>query len=645
MTMLAEKAPELPNAEAENKPIGRIVSVSGSQAVVLLKGVDDGSKNQGRSNPEIGNLLKLNMKDSIVLALVSALSVPMPTQRLTEEEVWIAELEIVGELITEKDGSSLTFRRGVSTYPALGDPVYIVSRDELAAAYFSNSGTAVNIGKIQQDTSIPAMIEVDELLGKHFAILGTTGTGKSCTVALILRTILQDNPEAHVLLLDPHNEYTVSFQGNSEVITPDDLHLPYWFLTFEEIVAVLVRDGSTRNEQIEILSELIPVAKSQYGKSRNRPAQSALRKNSGDSRSYTVDTPVPYRLSDLVSLIEDRMGMLEHKNDIWPMKQIKQRIEAISQDQRYAFMFGSLTVQDQMAEVLGRLFRIPVNGKPITILQLTGLPSEIVNVVVSVLCRMTFDFGLWSRGKIPLTLVCEEAHRYIPNDPTLGFEPTRRSISRVAKEGRKYGVSLCIVSQRPSELDSTILSQCNTIFAMRMSNDRDQQIVAAAVSECASGMLDFLPSIGTGEAIAFGDGVPLPVRIVFNRLSADVMPRSQTALFTERWRTKIENKDFLHAVVESWRAASSSAIILEEEAATARSQEELKRPLQQSSVPVGDPAGHAQNLQPRPEGDMQLRHELQQSPGAGSNSEASSDGEMDIANMTERLRRRIQNEM
>ena len=158
-------------------------------------------------------------------------------------------------------------------------------------------------------------------------------------------------------------------------------------------------------------------------------------------------------------------------------------------------------------------------------------------------------------------------------------------------------------------------------------------------------MLDFLPSIGTGEAIAFGDGVPLPVRIVFNRLSADVMPRSQTALFTERWRTKIENKDFLHAVVESWRAASSSAIILEEEAATARSQEELKRPLQQSSVPVGDPAGHPQNLQPRPEGDMQLRHELQQSPVAGGDSEASSDGEMDIANMTERLRRRIQNEM
>jgi len=547
--------------ESQCESIGRIVSVSGSEAIVLLNNSisDDVSIIQNR--PEIGTLLKLKTSNAVVLALVSALNVPMPSQRDQESEVWIAELELVGEIVEDGESRRKEFRRGVTIYPSLGEKVYMATRQELEAAYCSNREKAISVGQIRQDTTIPAMINVDELLGKHFAILGTTGTGKSCSVALMLRSILVENPEAHVVLLDPHNEYAASFNGLAEVIKPDDLQLPYWFLIFEEIVEVLVGDRGGKSDQVEILSELIPLAKSQYGNHRSRSAQTALRRSLSGGLSYSVDTPVPYRLSDLLSLIDDRMGMLEHKNDLWPLKQLKQRIEAMTTDKRYSFMFGSLTVQDQMAEILGRIFRVPVNGRPISILQLTGLPSEIVNVVVSVLCRMTFDFGLWAGGSIPLTLVCEEAHRYIPNDKSLGFEPTRRAIAKVAKEGRKYGVSLCIVSQRPSELDSTILSQCNTVFAMRMSNDRDQQIVAAAVADSASGMLEFLPSIGTGEAIAFGDGVPLPVRIRFNRLPQEHMPKSQTALFTERWRQQIGNDDLLKSVVEKWRSSSSSAIV------------------------------------------------------------------------------------
>ena len=146
-------------------------------------------------------------------------------------------------------------------------------------------------------------------------------------------------------------------------------------------------------------------------------------------------------------------------------------------------MFGSLTVYDGMAQILGRIFRVPVNGKPITILELTGLPTEIINVVVSVLCRMTFDFALWSEGQVPVTLVCEEAHRYVPANTSLGFEPCKRAIAKIAKEGRKYGASLCIVTQRPAEIDPTILSQCNTVFALRMSNDRDQEIVKSAIAD------------------------------------------------------------------------------------------------------------------------------------------------------------------
>ena len=176
------------------------------------------------------------------------------------------------------------------------------------------------------------------------------------------------------------------------------------------------------------------------------------------------------------------MGKLENKRDLAPYRNLKHRIETISLDGRYSFMFGSLTVYDSMAQVLGRIFRVPVNNKPITILELTGIPTEIINVVVSVLCRMTFDFALWSEGQVPVTLVCEEAHRYVPANAALGFEPCKRAIAKIAKEGRKYGASLCIVTQRPAEIDPTILSQCNTVFALRMSNERDQDIVASRPS-------------------------------------------------------------------------------------------------------------------------------------------------------------------
>jgi hypothetical protein len=207
-----------------------------------------------------------------------------------------------------------------------------------------------------------------------------------------------------------------------------------------------------------------------------------------------------------------------------------------------------------MAAVLARIFRIPVNGKPIAILELGGLPSEIINVVVSVLARLAFDFGVWSAGKIPITFVCEEAHRYVPNDKTTGFEPTKRAISKIAKEGRKYGVSLAIITQRPSELDPTILSQCNTIFSLRLTNERDQDILKAGISDAAASLLAFMSTMGTGEAVTFGEGVALPTRIKFDLLPPGELPRSNTASFTKNWSREITDDSFLHEIVSRWRS-------------------------------------------------------------------------------------------
>lgn len=545
--------PKEPQYHVLPRSIGRIASVTGSKAILLLDITHENDPKNKADRPEMGTLLAIDTAHSTVLATVSALSVPLPAHG-NEQEIRIAELSLVGELTKGNDGKPLRFNRGTSVYPALGDRVRFATKYELQLTYTGNERDTVRIGSIRQEPSIPAMVRVDELLGKHFAILGTTGTGKSCTTALIFRAILERNPNAHIVLLDPHNEYATAFGARAEVISPRTLQLPLWLLNFEEAVEVLVGD-SERKAEIEILQDLIPLAKARYGLGRAAQEPQKLRRSGSDANRFTVDTPVPYRISDLISLIDERMGRLENRKDLAPYRQLKTRIETFTQDSRYAFMFGSVTVYDGMTQVLSRIFRVPVNGKPITILELTGLPPEVVNVVVSVLCRMAFDFALWGEGKVPITVVCEEAHRYVPLNTQHGFEPCKRAIARIAKEGRKYGASLCIVTQRPAEIDPTILSQCNTVFALRMSNDRDQAIVASAVADTGSGLVEFLPALGAREAIAFGDGVPIPVRIRFDELPADALPRSTTANFSERWQESEVDEGFLEAVVERWRAA------------------------------------------------------------------------------------------
>lgn len=548
--------PPRPRAEIDFERVGRIVAVTGGHAIILLDHVEATAAGQPKS-PEIGTLLKVDTPHSVALALISALSAPAPSLNDSDQELRIVEVEFIGELPKDETGRPRMFRRGISSYPALGDVVARASKSELAMAYACDASSAIRIGHIQQDSSIPAMVKIDDLLGKHFAVLGTTGTGKSCAVALIMRRILEKNPQAHILLLDVHREYAPSFRQWAEVITPDNLNLPFWPLNFEEIVEILIGSQPNRETDVEILRELIPMAKLRYLANQRRDRASPLRaREAAENQNIGVDTPVPYRASDLVGLLDEYIGKLDLKGELAPYKRLKARVETISRDPRYTFMFGSLTVQDTMAQVLGRLFRVPVNNRPITILELGGLPSEIINVVVSVLARMAFDFAVWSGGRVPITFVCEEAHRYVPIDRTLGFEPTKRAISRIAKEGRKYAVSLCIVSQRPAELDPTILSQCNTIFSLRLSNERDQEILKAGISDAAASLLEFMPIMGAGEAITFGEGVSLPCRIKFDRLPPDALPKSSTALFSQTWTREVHDDGFLAEVVARWRMQS-----------------------------------------------------------------------------------------
>ena len=231
------------------------------------------------------------------------------------------------------------------------------------------------------------------------------------------------------------------------------------------------------------------------------------------------------------------MGKLDKPDTAVPYFRLLARLDALNADKRFGFMFSGVLVRDTMPHVLSRILRIPVSGRPLTIVDLSGVPSEIVDVVVSVIARMVFDFAVWAERsrRPPMLLVCEEAHRYIPVDDRRTFQATKSALSRIAKEGRKYGVSLCLISQRPSELEPSVVSQCGTLFALRMNNTKDQAFVEAAMPENGLGLMSALPALRRQEAVVVGEGVTVPMRLRFDTLKSDELPRSGDAPFAESW--------------------------------------------------------------------------------------------------------------
>jgi uncharacterized protein len=522
--------------------LGRVVCISGSQIIIVL---DPDVCGANASNElRKGTLVKMISKSSATLGIVTGLSIPSPDGVSGGGEVLLGEIDLVGEctLCDERK-----FRRGVSTHPPLGEFVYAANEDDLSSVYQSNQSAMIEIGSVYQADDRPAMVAVDGLLGKHFTVVGTTGAGKSCAVALLMHRLLDANSKAHIMLLDPHSEYAAAFGDRAEVLNPSNLELPYWLLNADELAEVIAggrRDAEFAAEGIAILKEIVPQARKAYFKSTNP--------NTSDG-FITVDTPIPFTLREVMRNIDEQMGRLEKSAPLGPFRWLKNRLDILRADSRYSFMFGGMTLRDNMADILARIFRIPVNNKPITIVDLSGMPSEVLNVVVSVLSRMTFDFALWSRGAVPILLVCEEAHRYAPADSKLGFEPTKQALARIAKEGRKYGASLAIITQRPSEIDPTILSQCNTLIAFRMTNTRDQDIVRGIVTDSAFGLLDFLPSLGNGDVIIAGEAVTIPQRVRLDHLPPEKRPRGATATFSKSWQEDSLDVAGVADIVDRWR--------------------------------------------------------------------------------------------
>jgi DNA helicase HerA-like ATPase len=568
--------------------IGRVAHVTGSQATVELNARAAGE------HPTVGKYMGLMMGKSIIIGMITEVgeqatngSSTGPTYRK------VARLDLIGELRAEN--GSARFQRGVTEYPNIGDGAQLLPERALRLVYSAADADRAHIGDLQQNPNIPVSIDIDNLVSRHFAILGATGVGKSSGVAIILQKILDTRPNLRIFLVDPHNEYGRCFGDKAQVLTPRNLKLPFWLFNFEETIDVFFGGRPGVDEETEILSEVIPLAKAAYLQYRSGPASPLTKRRDPRDVGFTADTPVPYRIEDLITLLDERMGKLENRNSRMIYHKLIGRVQTFRNHPRYAFMFENANIGgDTMAETLSHLFRLPPDGVPMTIMQLAGFPAEVVDSVVSVLCRMAFDFGLWSDGAAPLLFVCEEAHRYAPADKQIGFGPTKRALSRIAKEGRKYGVFLGLVTQRPAEIDPTIISQCSTLFVMRLANDRDQALIRSAVSDAAANLLSFIPSLGTREVFTFGSGLALPTRMRFAELPPELRPNSEASGDTRSDAGTNISRDLISSVIERWRAASMSHRLGEDDVL------DYGSPLDAPSLQPAQPAAPAMPATPPP---------------------------------------------
>ena len=500
--------------------LGYVVKCNGARATIAASAAEN--DDSLASVMSVGRLISIRVGDNRVVALVYSMHTPADIWSENASNVMHFEVELIGEI--QGEGDDIRFTAGISNYPTLGGVAHHIRSEDLDAIYSVDGSNPVTVGHLTQDSKTAASISADALLNRHFSIVGTTGVGKSTAVSLLINRVVDVCPDLRVLILDPHNEFAAAFKSRAHLIDTDTLDLPFWLFRLEEFAEVIFRGRPVVDEEVDMLRELIADAKRGF---KGSPSEFAITRRV-DRASITSDTPVPYRIADLLALVDERIGQLEGRDEKPHLRSLKVRITSVINDPRFRFMFSNHTISDNIAEVISEIFRIPGDGKPITSFQLSGIPSEVVNSVASVLCRMAFEIALWSNGKMRILVLCEEAHRYVPADRDLGFFPTRQAIARIAKEGRKYGVSLGVITQRPGELDATILSQCSTVFAMRLANDRDQEIIRSAISNSSSSTTSFLSAIGNGEAIAFGEAVAIPMRMCFERLPPSELPKTSS---------------------------------------------------------------------------------------------------------------------
>ncbi|CAM3541038.1 conserved hypothetical protein [Agrobacterium tumefaciens str. B6] len=585
--------------------LGKVTAVSGASITVRLsESLASGTAiiaGHAYRVGQVGSFVRIPQGYQDLFGIVSEVGASAAPVSLASDDVdsgrWM-RIELAGEAI----GSH--FERGLSQHPNVNDTVHIVTEGDLRRIYGGEEENQVAVGTLSSAENIVVRLSLDALVTRHSAILGSTGSGKSTTVASILRSIVgrdgsEGSPGARILLLDIHGEYAAALGDVAKVFsaTPQSgerpLYVPYWALETGELLEFLA--GSLNDNQLIAFTDKIQELKTQRIEAEALPGLPA--------QSLTVDSPVPFSLKklwyDLVDFetktfvgVNRDQPAVEDEGDaatLAPPKYqphglgstgpftntaargIRRQLNLLRSrllDRRFDFLLhpgpwepdlGGFSAQDLdvlLEDWLG-------HEKPITILDLSGVPSIVLVRLIGSILRIVYEALFWSREKTeggvlrPLLVVMEEAHRYVSSD---SGDAAADVVKRIAKEGRKYGVGAMVVSQRPAEIDETILSQCGTLIALRLSNPSDRGRVRGALPDNLSGLTDLLPVLRTGEAIITGEAARLPVRTRIFLPSVDQMPQSSDPRVTQAWKSKRTAEGY-DRVVASWRAQRTTAVV------------------------------------------------------------------------------------
>jgi uncharacterized protein len=470
------------------------------------------------------------------------------------------------------DNISLEFRRGVATYPLPLQTVYLTPKSELRFIYGQKKDSVFQLGEHVGSGGAPCFADMNELLGKHTAVLGSTGSGKSGAVAAIVHSVLERGKEGgyaswtpQIIILDPHNEYGKAFKNCKRLSTDEGtLSLPYWLLNLNETINLLI--GKTEyaaTSQSNIVKNALLMVR-----------MTAARNNLHlDPMRLTVDSPVPYIIGDpsrldefgelsgakydvgFVGAINAQRPSNKNKKDHEDHNNVLRKLDSLIKDERLAFMMKPWDgTVDPFPSVLGQLFG---NGDPLRIVDLSGVPNEVAGTASAAISRTLFSLKVWQtvseREATPVLLVCEEAHRYVPNSGAAQYEAAQEAIRRIAKEGRKYGIGLMLVSQRPSEVEATVLSQCNSWVVLRITNETDREHVRGMLPDSMAGLTKMLSSLRRQEAIFVGQAAMLPSRIMIRDLSPDQLPKSNDIDFDKGWQSTEISEEQLKVVANRWR--------------------------------------------------------------------------------------------
>ena len=558
--------------EPANTVIGYVVDVQGNMLTASL--VED---DQGRAPTvtigdedilvgQIGSYVTIKQNDVNIVAIVT---------RMTEQEVLAAPtIETPGEdtarLPFAKRTARLTpigsirangqFDRGVGRYPTTGSEVHAVSSIDIVKMFDQFQSKGFSVGTMATHPSLKVCFDPSNLFGRHFAILGQTGSGKSWTVAALVQRAVAVMPRAHIIILDLHGEYCWKREDGTRHyafadtivrhVDARELEIPYWLMTYGELCDLLIdhTDFSAHN-QVAAFRDVL---------GRLRVAE-GLRL--GLQRT-TLDTPVFFDLAALRAEIEAMNGQVPGKT---PGKLIDgsltgkfdnflMRLDSKLSDVRYDFLLKPKVRKDSSS--LSSLLRDFVGlGTPkvaVTVIDLSSVPFDVRPTVAAQIGRLAFEFNYWNPKyrEFPILLMCEEAHAYIPRESESQFAGSRKSMERIAKEGRKYGVGLAVVSQRPHEVSETVLAQCGTFICLRITNPDDQAYVRSLVPESEGDLVSILAGLGRGEALVLGEAVPLPTRLQFDK--PNPTPNSDDIDFYKMWKEGPTDLD-VDVIVKRWR--------------------------------------------------------------------------------------------